>query len=218
MVSACIKRGALLVLILFSVACVKPANYGLYREKLPRSVLVLPPLNDSIEVEAPYVYLSTISRPLAEMGYYVFPVAVVDNFMKDNGLPTPYEMHGVSLRKLKEVIGPDAVLYLHIRDWGQKYQVISSNTVVEVEARLVDVDSGDTLWQGRASAYDSSNRGSNDLVGMLISAAVTQALNSTTDRSRTLAEEANRRMVRNKSNGLLIGPRHPEFSTDPRGR
>ena len=69
-----------------------------------------------------------MSRPLVEAGYYVFPVAVVDAFMKENGLPTAGEMHGVSLAKLREVLGADAVLYAVIENWGQKYRVISSDT------------------------------------------------------------------------------------------
>ena len=44
------------------------------------------PLNASPDVKATYSYLSTVTRPLAERGYYVFPVAVVDQVLKDNGL------------------------------------------------------------------------------------------------------------------------------------
>ena len=62
-------------------------------------------MNSSVEVNAPYSYLSTISQPLAEKGYYVFPVSVVDTFLKENGLPTPAEMNGIALDKIVEVIG-----------------------------------------------------------------------------------------------------------------
>jgi hypothetical protein len=41
-----------------------------------------------------YIYLSTLTKPLAEKGYYVLPVAVIDQFLKENGLPTPAEMNG----------------------------------------------------------------------------------------------------------------------------
>lgn len=44
------------------------------QQAAPRSILVLPPMNSSVDVNAPYSYLSTISTPLAEKGYYVFPV------------------------------------------------------------------------------------------------------------------------------------------------
>ena len=92
----------------------KTYDYSAYRANMPRSILVLPPVNETTEVMAPYIYLSTITRILAEKGYYVYPVAVIDVLMKENGVPTPAEMAQIPLKKIKEVINPDAVLYLTI--------------------------------------------------------------------------------------------------------
>ncbi len=127
---------------ILGAACVQvaPLDYAPYRAHLPRSIVVLPPLNETTDVNAPYVYLSTITRPLAESGYYVFPVAAIDAFMKENGLPTAGEMQGVRLEKLREVLGADAVLYVTIEGWGPKYRIITSDTVVKARARLVDKD------------------------------------------------------------------------------
>ena len=75
-----------------ATATVKPFDYSAYLAHMPRSILVLPPTNESTEVMAPYIYLSTVTRPLAEQGYYVFPVAVIDSMMKENGLSSPEEM------------------------------------------------------------------------------------------------------------------------------
>jgi hypothetical protein len=36
-------------------------------------------------VEATYGALSTVTLPLAEMGYYVYPL---DRFLRENGMPT----------------------------------------------------------------------------------------------------------------------------------
>jgi hypothetical protein len=185
---------------------------------MPKSVLVLPPLNQSVEVNAPYVYLSTITRPLAECGYYVFPVAVVDALMKENGLPTPAEMHSVSLKKIREVFGADAVLYATIEEYGQKYQVLSSTTIVKARARLVDVATGTTLWEGTAQAARSSGDSNSGLVGMLVTAAITQVVNTATDQAHPLMHQANAQMVLNTQNGLLLGPYNPGYTTDTRGR
>ena len=131
--------------------------------------------------------------------------------MKDNGLPTAGEMHGVSLNKIDEIIGADAVLYITIVDWGQKYQVVNSKTVVSVKGRLVDVPSGTTLWTGDVRVvWNSSDRDSN-LVVALIGAVIVQIESTVTDRPRLLAKRANRRMFFNKEDGLLVGPLHPEF-------
>lgn len=101
---------------------------------------------------ATYGYLSTGTRPLAEMGYYVFPVTEVDEPLKENGMPTAGEMHQVPLNKVSEIIGADAVLYIDVDNYGSKCQVINSATVVEASARLVDTKTGTTLWQGHAQA------------------------------------------------------------------
>lgn len=191
-------------------------DYTAYNTNPPRSILVLPPTNDSVAVDAPYVYLSTITRPLAEAGYYVFPVAVIDRFMTENGLADPAEMHTVSLNKLDEIIGADAVLYVHIVDWGQKYQVLSSNTTVDIRARLVDVKTGTQLWDGEARAVEASGNGQGGLIGMAIAALVDQIVDTVATRSREVAIGANAMLINDPSDGLPLGPYNPDHVTDPR--
>ena len=193
--------------------------YNLYRAHLPASILVLPPTNQSVEVNAPYSYLSTITAPLAEAGYYVFPVAVVDAYMKENGLPTPADMHAVPLDKLGEVFDADAVLYVDIEAYGQEYRLVSSSAVVRARAELVDMESGATLWEGGIDEARSSSNGSSDNILVdLIGAAVAQAIGTTADASHGVAVEANRRMIFDRDEGLLLGPYHPGAAEDPRGR
>lgn len=193
--------------------------YNLYRANLPASILVLPPTNQSVEVNAPYSYLSTVTAPLAEAGYYVFPVAVVDAYMKENGLPMPADMHAVPLDKLDEVFDADAVLYLDIEAYGQEYNLVSSDAVVRARARLVDIENGATLWEGGVDAVDRSSSGSSDNILVdLIGAAVAQAVGTTADAAHGVAAGANRRMVFDRDEGLLLGPYHPGADQDPRGR
>lgn len=199
--------GMLLVVIaLTGCANHEPYDYTNLLESKPRSILVLPPVNNTVEVEAPYIYLSTITQPLAEKGYYVFPVSVVDNMMKQNGLPEPAEMHAVSLTKIDEIIGADSVLYVTIEEWGQKYQVTTSAAVVSVGMKLVDVKSGALLWQGRGAAQQSSGDGGGGLVGALIGAIVTQMLSDVVDHTPTLSRQVNINTLYNATNGLLAGP------------
>ena len=171
----------------------------------PVSILVLPPLNHSVEVNASYTYLSTITRPIAEKGYYVFPVAVIDLFMKENGLPTPAEMNSVPLKKIEEIIDPDAVLYTEILDWGQKYQVISSKTIVHAKLRLVHTRTGELLWSGTAIAEKSNNHSDNGLAGALLGAVIDQIVGSLTDHTLSLSRIANTQLIRHPQKGLING-------------
>lgn len=202
---------SLLCFILITGCATKtPYDYSTFEEHKPRSILVLPPLNQSLEVGASYVYLSRVTQPLAERGYYVFPVAVVDQLMKENGLPSSAEMHNVPLAQIKKIINPDAVLYITIDNWGQKYQVISSTAMVIVSAKLIDVDTGALLWEGHAEAIQQSDDGGGGLAGMLVSALVTQVIGNQIDLTVGLARRANYQLFHTKDQGLLEGPYREE--------
>lgn len=198
----------------FVSGCATPRDYTAFRQYAPRSVLVLPPLNESLDIKATYGVLSTITRPLSEMGYYVYPVAVIDQFLKENGLPTAGEMHQIPLNKIDEIIGADAVLYMAVEEYGTKYSIIDSSTIVRLKARLVDVESGNLLWDGHVDVRVSSSSGSNNLIGMLISATVNQVVASGTDEAHDVAALANAQLLTRSGQGLLYGPYHPKFGLD----
>ena len=202
-------RAAVLCVLLAACATPEPFDYTAFLEHPPRSILVLPPLNESPDAEAPYVYLSTVTRPLAERGYYVFPVAVVEQMMRENGLPTAGEMHQVQLARFAEVFGADAVMYPTIEDWGTSFQVVNSQTRVAVRYRLVDVASGTEIWSGsHALAHDSSS-GGGDLIGMFAGALVNQVVTEMYDESHGLAVAVNEEAFGSKHRGLLPGPYYP---------
>ncbi|AYQ55999.1 putative lipoprotein [Bathymodiolus thermophilus thioautotrophic gill symbiont] len=206
-----LKSGLLIALLsIFATGCqeVKPYDYTALKKSKPRSIVVIPPRNSSIEVNAPYVYLSTLTEPLAEKGYYVLPVAVVDQFLKENGLPTPAEMNGISLEKIREHMGADAVLYVEIKEFGQKYLILSSVATVMAELKLVDTRTGELLWRATAHAQmdSSNNNNSGGPVGILvylISAAITQV---TDDRTPEASRLANHLAINAEKIGLLNGP------------
>jgi hypothetical protein len=204
-----------LILIISMSSCQikpkEPYNYRPYLKHMPASILVLPPVNQSLAVAAPYMYLSIISRPIAEKGYYVFPVAVIDALMKENGVSTPEDMHRISLKKIDEIIHPDAVLYVTIKEWGTKYKVIDSQTIVCVSARLVDTDTGYPLWSNARKVVKSSNDNANNIIEMLISALVNQILSNFFDPTIDVAHVVNRHLYYNGYNGLLLGKYHPLF-------
>jgi hypothetical protein len=210
------RRRILLVLSLFAglslAACAtapEPYDYTSFKQHPPRSILVLPPLNQSTAVEGTYSYLSTVSMPLAERGYYVFPVAVIDQLMKENGLPTAGEMHEVSPAKLGEITGADAVLYVVLHQYGSKFLLLGTTTSVEVSARLVDTMSGSVLWDGKALAQQSSSGNSGSLLADLIGAAVTQIINSKTDPGHQVSRMANAQLFWRPKRELPPGPYRP---------
>lgn len=186
-----------------------PYDYTSFSARPPRSILVLPPLNQSTAVEGTYSYLSTVTEPLAERGYYVFPVAVVDQLMKENGLPTAGEMHEVSPAKIGEITGADAVLYIVLHQYGSRFLLLGTTTSVQVSARLVDTQSGTELWQGSALAQHSSSGNSGNVFADLIGAAITQIVNSKTDPGHQVSRQANAQLFGTPKRELPAGPYLP---------
>ncbi|MEZ5658346.1 MAG: DUF799 family lipoprotein [Burkholderiaceae bacterium] len=206
---------------LFTSGCAttEPPDMPIYKGVPPRSILVLPPLNESVEVRGDAAFLASVSEPLSERGYYVFPVAVVQEMMQANGLPTAAEMHQVSLAKLVEIIGPDTVLYPRITEYGRKFQLVNSSNVAAVEARLVDARTGQEIWSGKAVAeYDpySQQSAQGGLAGLILGAIVKHAIASVAESSSDVDNGypamsfANARAF-NGPSGLPVGPLRPEY-------
>lgn len=209
--------GALLALALLGgCAAPKTVDYSAYKQARPKSILVLPPINESPEVQASYSLVSQVTYPLAEAGYYVMPIALVDETFRQNGLTTANDIQAVAPGKLHEIFGADAALYITVSEYGTRYMLVTSDTSVTASAKLVDLRTGTTLWTGsaRASSEEGNNNGGG-LVGMLITAAVKQVINSSTDAAHPIAGITSARLLSaGQRTGLLYGPRSPKYGSD----
>lgn len=215
--------GILVVVPLLAAGCTapKPTDYSAYLDHMPRSILVLPPINHTESDRPPKLFVATISRPLAERGYYVFPVMVVDRLLREDGAESPAEMHSVPLKRLGELFGADAVLYAEIREWKTGYVVVATWTNVHISFRLVDTRSAVTLWQRQAGMHEDSlvdGSGGDPYAGAL--AVVVSFVAAQVQAVGALASDPGTRLVRktieDRRHGLLLGPRHPRFEEDQR--
>ena len=214
-------RTGLLALALALGGCAASSSnidYTAFRESKPRSILVLPPLNNSPDVRATYSFLSTVTQPLAEDGYYVFPVVLVDQTFKENGLINAGEIHEVSLAKLREIFGADATLYITVTQYGPAYMLLNSQIRVSANAKLMDNRTGQLLWSGAATASDSEggNNSGGGLMGALVYALVKQVASSVGDQGHTVAHVTSQRLLQVRPDGLLYGPLSPFYEkTEP---
>jgi hypothetical protein len=213
-----LRLAALLVPAILSVGCATqsttPYNYSAFEASNPHSILVLPPVNNSPDVKATFGVYAQVTHPLAEAGYYVLPVAVVNETFKQNGLTQAADIHNVDPKKLQQIFGADAALYLTITQYGSSYNVVSSVVTVGAEAKLVDLRTGALLWNNKVVVVDNGNQNSagGGLLGALVQVAVTQILNSTMDKAYIVARTANERLLSGgQVNGLLYGPRSPSY-------
>lgn len=200
--------------------CATPAprtDYAAFKKNRPASMLVLPPVNDTADVKAGNGVLATTAYPLAEAGYYVLPAGLVSETFRQNGLNTPADIHEVAPAKLREIFGADAAVYLRVKKYGTTYMVLGSETRVTVEARIVDLRSGDMLWSGVATASSQENDGGNQagILGLLMKGVIGQIVGTITEASFNYAAIANQRLLGAPvPNGILPGPRSPQYQKD----
>lgn len=191
-----------------------PKDLSAYKSHMPKSILVLPPINNSPDVKATYGYWSTVAVPVAEAGYYVFPLSIVDQLFKENGITNGNDAQSIPTQKLREIFGADAGLYTQIKEYGTQYKVIDSVSTVSVEAKLVDLKTGTVLWTGQESVRKATSENNSGLIAMVVSAVVNQITSSLNDHAHPLSMNVNNQLftpTQDQQHGLLVGPRSPKF-------
>lgn len=188
-------------------------DYTEFERSNPRSILVVQPANASVEVKAPFSVLAQTTKPLAESGYYVFPVALVNETFRENGIDAGEEIQQLELSKLKAIYGPDAILFIDVQEYGTKYQVISSVTKVSAKARLLDANTGTVLWQGESTIVVDPNQGNNSLLGAMVSAVVNQIAGKLSDKAYGVAGQMDNNLLSaDVRNRVLYGPYHSKYT------
>lgn len=198
-------------------ACVAPParkDYSQFRTENPRSILIVPATNKSVDVDAPDYFLSTISKPLAERGYYVFPVHLVKRLMEDDGMNDADLVHSHPPQQLGKLFGSDAIMYISIERWDARYIVLSTTVTVELNYVLKSATTGNTLWENHQKlVYQPQNNQGGGLAG-LIAQAVTAAMTRAAPNYVPLAQQANMNAIYFKGQGLPAGPYDGSYQKD----
>jgi hypothetical protein len=191
------------------------ADYKTFRAQAPHSILIVPVVNHSVDIDAPDYFLSTISRPIAERGYYVFPVNLVKKVMSDDGLSDADMVHQNDPTVLGKMFGADSILYITIARWDSKYLVLNTTTTVELDYVLKSGTTGETLWKDhRHLAYSPKNNSSGNAIADLVVAAVQAAVEKAKPDYIPLARQANGLSVYLSGTGLPAGPYDVRYQND----
>lgn len=168
------------MLALSGCAVTKPKSelYPSMYSEMPKSILILPAVNQSTAADAPNLYSSTIAQPLANAGFYVFPTEVTQKFFQNEGLTRGEQFASIPTQKYSKIFGADAVLYVTIVKWDTNYYVFGGNVTVGIKYSLKSTKTGNQLWkyENELVLDTSGNNNSGGLLAMLINAAVTTAV------------------------------------------
>jgi hypothetical protein len=198
--------------------CVTPPvvpDYDKFLAASPRSILVVPVVNNTVNVDAAAYFLSTLPVPVAERGYYVFPVNLVKRVLEDDGLSDASLVHAADPVRLCALFGADAALYVTIETWEAKYVVFSTQVAVAFSYTIKDGKTGDTLWTSQRSAvYTTDSGGGQGGLGGLVAAMVVAAVTKASPNYMPLARQANAQAMGPHGAGFPVGPYRAEYGTD----
>jgi hypothetical protein len=188
-------------------ASVTPKDYSLFRTEDPHSILVVPVLNNSVSVDAPEFFLSTVSRPFAERGYYVFPANMVKAVLEQSGLSDASLVHNADPRRLETLFGCNSVLFITIERWESQYVVIATSTNVEFDYVLRSCKTGATLWvDNRTMTYSPQGGSSGNPLADLLAQAIVSAIERAAPNYMPLTQQANMLAASTPGQGLPAGP------------
>ena len=178
---------------------------NMYNEK-PTSILVVPAINLTTAADAAALYATTIAKPLAESGYYVFSIPFVDQFLQREGITDGEQVNNIPLSKFKEMFDADTVLFVTLNSWDTNYFVTGGNVTVGAKFELKSTTSNQTLWQYDDVVVHNTSGNSGNIFADIIATALTTALVDYVP----IAHVVNQRIV----NSMPVGKYHKRHNTD----
>lgn len=154
------------------------AYKGIYSEK-PVTILIMPPINRSTNVDAKEYFHSTLNVPLANAGYYVIPPFLSMEILKKESAYDSELFLNTPLTKFGEVFGADIALFTVINRWDKSS--LAAKVTVEVEYIFKSIKTNEVVYTRKGTvvyntAISASGGGAiGALVSMTASAINTAA-------------------------------------------
>ena len=154
-------------------------QYAKMYEEKPVTLLVMPPINNSSNVEAKDLLYTSISRPLVEAGYYVVSPLLSMDIMKAESAYDAENFFEAPLGIFHNYFGADAVVFSIIDKWTKSG--VGIQTKIRYVVRSTHTD--EILFDRSCDLYldlsvDSGSKGS---LGVLMDLAASALATAATD-------------------------------------
>lgn len=181
-----------------------------FQQEQPKSIVVLPAKLTTDHEDADPYFVSAVHKPLAEKGYYVFPVQLVREYLKKKNIETIEDLYQLPSQTIADYFNADSVLYTDFIALDATYAVVGTHTFAEFAMKLVSGRTGQTFWEQGFSYGQSSNNAGAGLLGALLTAAIGKAAPP----YRRVAWSAVASGINNPNFGLVTGPYHGSYQQD----
>ncbi len=176
----------ILVLVAVASSCgvtanqvTKESQYAAMYDDMPLTILVMPPINNTTNVEAKDLLYTSISRPLAEAGYYVISPLLAMDILKAESAYDAELFIDKPLTMFRDYFGADAVVFSQIDEWAKRGFGIDT----KIRYIIKSASSGEVLFDRSCDLYLDleQNSGGNSWITALVDLAVSAISTATTD-------------------------------------
>ncbi|NVO11564.1 MAG: DUF799 family lipoprotein [Bacteroidales bacterium] len=147
------------------------AYKGIFDEK-PLTILIMPPINRSTNVEAKEYFHSTLYVPVSNCGFYVIPPFLSMEILKKESAYDAELFLDAPLQKFGEVFGADLALFTIIHKWDKSG--ILAKVYVEVEYIVKSTKTNEVVYtrHGNITYNASVSTGAPGIVGLIANVAI----------------------------------------------
>lgn len=185
----------------------RESQYAKMYEEKPVTLLVMPPINNSSNVEAKDLLYTSISRPLIEAGYYVISPLLAMDVLKAESAYDSELFFDAPLTAFQNYFGADAVVFSVIDTWAKK------GLGIETEIRYVikSTYTNEILFERSCDLYLdlSIDSGASGLFGAILDLAASAINTAATDHIKA-ARKANYYILRD----IPRGKYSPDYMLD----
>ena len=182
----------------------RESQYAKMYEEKPVTLLVMPPINNSTNVEAKDLLYTSISRPLVEAGYSVISPLLAMDVLKAESAYDSEMFFDAPLTAFQNYFGADAVVFSVIDTWAKKGMGIET----EIRYVIKSAYTNEILFDRSCDLYLdlSVDSGANGLLGALVDLAAS-AINTAATDHIIAARKANYYILRDIPRGKY-SPEH----------
>ena len=183
----------------------RESQYAAMYNDMPVTILVMPPINNTSNVEAKDLLYTSISRPLAEAGYYVISPLLAMDILKAESAYDAELFINKPLTMFRDYFGADAVVFSQIDDWTKRGFGIDT----KIRYIIKSATSGEVLFDRSCDLYLDlqQSSGGSSLLSQLVDLAVS-AIETAATEHIVAARKANyfifRDIPRGKYNPLYL--------------
>ena len=121
----------------------------------PKTMALLPVANSSKDENCPQMVRSIFQKALADRGYNVLDPEKTDEVLNAKFTTVDGDqLKNTESAKLGESLGVESLMYGTILDCKSLNVGVYSNKEVEIDFKLVDARTGQTLWEQQKKAWD----------------------------------------------------------------